>query len=65
MGGVLKRLIFSCLQNPTVYEFEQDRRFCQRPLCKQFEFVTQFVIQSVTSLSEDGNKTKIPWPSLL
>lgn len=26
MGGVLKRLIFSCLQNPPGYEFEQDRR---------------------------------------
>lgn len=25
MGGVLKRLIFSYLQNPTGYEFEQDR----------------------------------------
>lgn len=36
-----------------------------QPLCKQFEFVTRFVIQSVSSLSEDGNKTKIPRPSLL
>lgn len=35
MGGVLKRLIFSYLQNRTGYEFEQDRR----PLCTLFEFV--------------------------
>lgn len=46
MGGVLKRLIFSYLQNFRGYEFEQEKR---RVLCNLHDYLSWSDMQSVTS----------------